>query len=334
MPGRAFTISAGLVGLIWAMVDPVPARGAEPTCSSVLVEADANLRQLWPELDARVRAAFEQRADVDTCAKVHLKLVDGSIGLAVTLPDGRFASRVVRSEDVIAGLEALLVVPKADPPPESQASPDVRTTTRFEPGTVEVHRGGNKPGADKGPAPGGADVPRNGFRVELSLGVGFHRGNGQTSGGVGAGSLLDAAGWLVGFSGRLDQYQVDPAGDGDAPKALEVGILAGRRFEMRSVSFDLVGGPALALRATGTSAMTRVASGGMLDTMTMVSSTQGVVPRMLLSGRFTLGARSNLRTFVGVDGEVGEAGPIPPGAIRGLPLWTAGVSLGATVGTL
>jgi hypothetical protein len=41
-----------------------------------------------------------------------------------------------------------------------------------------------------------------------------------------------------------------------------------------------------------------------------------------------------VRTFVGLEGEFGAAGPIPPGTTRGLPAWTFGAALGVTVGTL
>ena len=93
-----------------------PAFAAGPPCSSMAVAVDAGVRARWPELPGQVRQAFETRTDVDTCARVELALNDGSIAIGVTLPDGRSASRqVLRREDVLSTLEALLLVPRAVP---------------------------------------------------------------------------------------------------------------------------------------------------------------------------------------------------------------------------
>jgi hypothetical protein len=328
---RAATILAGLLGAgILSLA--LPARAASRSCSSLRIEADAQVRDRWPDLASRVRGSFEGRNDVDACAVVHLRYASGSIGLDVSLPDGRFASRLVRCEDVIAGLDALLLVPDGEAPAAESAPLPTQGTTTFEPKLIEVHRDRGGTAADKRPAT--LERPPSHFNVELSLAVGMRMGDGQTSEDLGASSLLDVSGWLAGFTGRLDRYAADPTGDGDPPKALEVGALVGRRVRLGSFNLDFVGGPALALRAGMGASMTRVASQGMVNTLMMSSTSQGFVPRLIVGGRLTLGARSVVRTFVGVDGEAGSTGPIAPGSVHGLPLWTLGFTVGATVGTL
>jgi hypothetical protein len=153
---------------------------------------------------------------------------------------------------------------------------------------------------------------------------------------VAAISLLEVAGWLVGFDGRVDRY--DGTSSAPAPmSALEVGVLGGRRLRARELAFDVVAGPALALRGGSGSAVAPASSGSMMNTVIQSSSSEAVVPRLRLGGRLTYRARSVVRTFLGVDGEVGGVGPIGPGPMNethGLPAWTVGLAVGATVGTL
>jgi hypothetical protein len=301
-----------------------PARAAAPPCASISVDADVEVLGRWPELPERVRAAFAERRDVDSCARVHLGLVDGSIDLQVSLPDGRSTSRLTRPEDAVAGLEALLLVPKEAAPP-IPARPAPGGSTRFESTAVEVRSPTTKSSGD----------PPSRFAAELSLGASVHRGDGQTSAGLGASSFLEVASWLVGFTARLDRYGSGATGEsGDAPTAVEVGALVGRRFRFGRFMFDAAAGPALALRGGWSVTMANNASSGMVTPGRTSSSHNDLVPRGLLGGRLSLGARSIVRTFVGVEGEIGEAGPIPPGAARGLPLWSVGAALGITVGTL
>jgi hypothetical protein len=322
-------ILAGLLGAGIPFLGP-PAWSANRSCSSLRVEADTEVRDRWPDLPSRVRESFEGRKDVDGCAILRLRYADGSIVLDVSLPDGRSTSRLTRREDVIAGLEALLLVPDGESSAVESAPLPTRGTTTFGPTVGEVHQDAGRVAATSTLV---ARQPSR-FNVELSLAVGMHMGDRQTSEGLGASSLLDISGWLAGFTGRLDRYGADPAGGGDPPKALEVGALAGRRVRLGSFNLDFVGGPALALRASMGVKMTRVATGGMANTAMVSSTSQGFVPRLVLGARLTVGAGSVVRTFVGVDGEAGSAGPIPPASIRGLPLWTVGFTVGATVGTL
>jgi hypothetical protein len=60
------------------------------------------------------------------------------------------------------------------------------------------------------------------------------------------------------------------------------------------------------------------------------------VPRLLVRSQLHFAPRSVLRTFIGVDAEVGARGPSEahiPGGLPGLPAWMVGLALGATLGT-
>jgi hypothetical protein len=336
MRWRAETILPGLVGLL-GILSPGPAFAAERTCSSPIVEADAIVRGRWPELPEQVREVLDGRGDLDVCARVRVRSVDGSITVEVVLPDGRFASRPIkRSEDLVPTIEALLLLPRApDPslasPPESRSVAAAQTTP-----VIDVRKDGipHDITARASPPPFGAPPSRLG--IELSIALGAHFGDGQKSAGVGAISLLDLGGWLVGFEGRVDRY--DGTSTAPAPMdALEVGVLGGRRFRFRSLAFDLVAGPAMALRGGSERVTMQVASGMMVNTVMQSSSVEALVPRLRLGSRLTFRARSLVRAFVGVDGEVGDVGPIghgPLGETQDLPVWTVGLTVGATVGTL
>jgi len=279
----------------------------------------------WPEMPGRVRAAFAGRRDIDACARVRLGFAGRSVDLAVSLPDGRSTSRLAQPEEVLSVLEALLLLP-TEPAP---AAPPLPASTRFESTFVEVHRDRGAPGIE---AP---RSPPSRFGAELSFGAGLHHGDGQTSASVGAGAFLEAARWLVGFTARVDRYDGERMTTaGDAPAAVEVGALIGRRFRFGPFLLDATAGPALAMRGSWAVRMATSATSGMTTTTMSSSSSNELVSRWLLCGRLTLGARSLVRTFVGIEGEMGDAGPIPPGLMRGLPAWSAGASLGVTVGTL
>jgi hypothetical protein len=281
-----------------------------------------------------VRHAFETRTDIDACARVELTLNEGSIAIGVTLPDGRSASRQAsRLEDVLPTLEALLLVPRPAPealaaatsapsipasaPPENVQAAAILVVPAHvavpERDEMETRRASNPP---------------NHLLIELSVLADARIGDGQTSVGLGALSLLDIGGWLVGFEGRADRDQ-RIGGGYDAGAALELAALGGRRFRFQSLALDFVGGPAIALRGARTD--TGVTPGG----STTSPSSLGTVPRALLGAHLIVGAQSSFRTFIGVDGEFGPANApsdYPSGEFR-LPIWTVGLALGATVGT-
>jgi hypothetical protein len=306
---------------------------ADPPCSGIAVAVDADVHARWPELPGQVLHAFETRTDIDTCARVELTWNEGSIAIGVTLPDGRSASRQVsRREDVLPTLEALLLVPR--PAPEAlvgaMSAPSIPASAPTQ--TVQATAIPLVPAHMAVPERDDMETRRASYpsrlRIELSVLTDARVGDGQTSVGLGALSLLDIGGWLVGFEGRADRDQ-RIGGGYDAEPALELAALGGRRFRLQSLALDFVGGPAIALRGAHTD--TGVTPGG----STTSPSSLGTVPRALLGAHLIFGARSSFRTFIGVDGEFGPAnapGDNPSSESR-LPVWTVGLALGATVGT-
>jgi hypothetical protein len=328
----------GLPAVFWVQ----PALAQDDSCSPMAIEADASVTARWPGLLRDVRETFEVRDDIDRCAHVTLTLRDAAIGVEVELPDGRSASRLVsRREDVVPTLEALLLVPQrnalvptstAEPsrgmPPAASAMaapPEEPAPSPAGVGDVPLHRELAVPDRD---ASGSASRHEPSLGIELSVLTGARVGGGQSSVGLGALSLLDLSGWLVGFEGRADRYHATP---GASPGgALEVAVLAGRRFGFDEVALDLTAGLAAVMQGTATFEATVGNTG-----TTVSESRSSTVPRLLAGARVTFSAHSTLRTFVGLDGEVGPPradGTDVPGAPR-LPVATLGLALGATVGT-
>ncbi len=237
-------------------------------------------------------------------------------------------------------LESLLLLPrdpKARPDAAAAASPPQRLPAASTPkatgarATARVDRGAaERAGAD----PRSPAEPPSRLGIELSVLGGARIGDGQRGFGLGALSLLDLGDWLVGFEGRTDRYESIAGGMQAA--ALELAALAGRRFPFRWLSLDLVAGPALAL---GGESRVSIAEGSPPNNAaSMQTTTTRRVPRLLLGARLSLGAGSVLRSFVGIDGELGprrELAPAanPPEAGARLPAWSVGLALGATMGT-
>jgi hypothetical protein len=341
-----------LVGA-FAVLCARPALAEDPSCSPMPIEVDASVSARWPGLVKRVREALDARDDIDTCARITLRRSDASVVVQVVLTDGRSASRSVsRRDDIVPTIEALLLVPQrltapetssrdaslspAAPVPETSASggdasalpPSVDLPFRAEPAPLARETGARTP----------AD-PASHLRIELSVLSGARIGDGQTSFGLGAFSLVDVDGWLVGFEGRADRYQTMAPGP-DRP-AVELAALGGRRFRFGALALDVTGGPSLALHGgTATSVVNNTSAsaqtGVSTTPQTISRSGESTVPRLLVGTRLIFGARSWLRIFVGVDGELGPASasdPVFPGE-HSLPVWTLGLALGATVGTL
>ena len=174
--------------------------------------------------------------------------------------------------------------------------------------------------------------------MELSLIGGARFGDGQASYGLGAQSFLDVSGWLVGFQGRADRYhQLSGA---QSQTALELGALAGKRIRFEGVTLDVAAGPGFAIKGA-LSSETDVAVVGVPPSEPPPSPSplpeqpsSGPVPRLLVGVCLGLNPRSVFREFVSIDGTFGPAradglGPNSPG----MPRWTLGLTLGATVGT-
>src|SRR5260370_10231229 len=102
-----------LLAGLFAALGAKAALAVEPTrCTTMVVEADVSLRDRWPDLPGEIRAAFEIRGDIDTCARIEMVMPDAAIVVRVALTDGRTASRSVsKREDVLPALEALLLLP-------------------------------------------------------------------------------------------------------------------------------------------------------------------------------------------------------------------------------
>src|SRR5450432_2066447 len=275
-----YASSCVLLGAV-AAFGASPAFAAGPPCSPIAVAVDSSVLARWPELPGQVRQAFEARTDIDACARVELTMKEGSIAVAVTLPDGRSASRQVsRREDILPTLEALLLVPRPAPPASGVATsaPSIPASgpTQIQAATIAV-------------APVHVAVPERRdemetrrvsyppslLRIELSVLTDARIGDGHTSVGLGALSLLDISGWLVGFEGRADRdHRI--GGAYAAGTALELAALGGRRFRFQSLALDLVGGPAMALRGGAGTGIT-VTPGGSPSQCSL-----GTVPRALL----------------------------------------------------
>jgi len=327
---RARTILPAVAALL-CLLSSRPSGATERDCSSLTFDTDAAVDERWPGLPEEIHRALDGRADVEACARVRVTNTDGSLVVNVTLPDGRSAARPVRHrDDVLPTIDALLLLPRP-------LEPTPVTEVEVAPATIVV--AARKSAIPReltvrvSPPPDTAPARRLG--IELSLALGAHVGDGQKSVGVGLVSLLDVSGWLVGFDARADRY--DGTATAPAPMgALEIGVLAGRRMRTRELAFDLLAGPALGLRGGWRIVTANVPSGPAATPVSQTMADPTLVPRLHFGGRLTFRARSLVRTFVGVDGEVGDAGPIaprPPDQAHGLPVWTVGLTVGATVGS-
>jgi len=312
-----------------------PALAAERGCPAIAIEPDAGFRERFPDLLERIRAELAARPDLDACARVGLRLQDvGLIGVSVTLPDGRAALRsVTRRDDVLPTLQALLLVPdyadaiqKPSPPRPPPPPPSQRAQH-----AVQPERGDRE-------LPTPALKPRE-LGLELSVISGARIGDGQFGYGAGVLSFLEVKSWLLGFQGRADGYR--SLSGGDPETALELAILAGKRFDFGEAALDLSAGPGVAMKGVAFSQSESAPVLGMPAPARLMrppsEPSSGPVARLLVGARLGFRPRSIFRAFVGIDGEWGPARE--PGAFGDdissprMPRYALGLTLGATVGT-
>ena len=332
MKPRRQAMQPAAVALLLAL-SPGAALAAERGCPVIAIEPDAGFRERFPDLLERIRAELAARPDLDAFARVELRLQDvGLIGVSVTLPDGRAASRTVtRPGDVLPSLQALLLVPDhAQAAPES-SSPPPTTPARRSLRVLQPER------ADRDlPTP--VTAPRQ-LGFALSVISGARIGDGQFGYDAGALSLLEVKSWLLGFVGRADGYRSIRGSDPET--ALELAILAGKRFDFGSFALDLSAGPGVAMKGVAFSqsesapVLSMPAPASLMRPRSEPSS--GPVARLLVGARLGFSPRSVFRTFIGIDGEWGPARE--PGAFVDdvssprMPRYSVGLALGATVGT-
>jgi hypothetical protein len=333
-----------------ALFAAAPAAAAEP-CPTLAVQADPVVQTRWPDLAARIRAAFGGREDIDACGQVRLGLRDASIEVTVALPDGRSASRLLeRPADVEPTLAALLLLPERH---TATAEPEPARRETMLPATTPVAAvESNAPPASVAPVPHArtspaadrptADTPQpdpSGVGVELSLITGARAGDGMLSVGLGALSLLDISSLVIALEGRVESYSgVD--GAAELAPTLALAALGGYRLRFGSTALDLAAGPGLTMvTAQVTETIARMDSASLADPtarMETRTSSVPVVPRLVVAAHYRFAMHSLLRAFAGVDGQVGPAlesdAPPQSGAPR-LPVWAVGLVLGATVGT-
>jgi hypothetical protein len=295
-----------------------PARAAEAGCPAAPAEIDAAARAEWPDLPARIQSALAGRDDIDRCARITIRFEQDAFVVEVTLPDGRSAARsLARKEDLLPTLEALLLVPASEPAPPA---PEIELPRPDRNPTTTVVTAAPAP-----PAPGW-------LRLEFSVAAGARIGDGQTGVALGALTLFDLHGWLLGFEGATQQYNGTDGGPGAA--TLELAMLSGRRFRFGDTALDVTAGPALATRGFG-SRVSVSAQSGSAPPPPPPAEGDSPMKRLLCGARWTFRARSVLRVFAGVEGEIAlDASPAGAPAAERLPSWTAGLVVGTTVGTL
>jgi hypothetical protein len=337
MKPRHPTLLSALVALL-AALGPRVALAVERGCAAIAIEPDARFRAQLPDLLANIQSELAARTDIDACARVALGVEDESaVKVSVTLPDGRTASRsVARREDVMPTLQALLLVPQAAvvvPAAPEPVAPTAKRTTR------QRQRGHLLERTDRDVPPPLSAPPRQ-FGFELSAISGVRLGDGQFGYGAGMLSFLQVHSWLIGFEGRADGYRA--VGGSDPETALELAILAGKRFDFGSVALDVTAGPGVAMKGVtlSQSESVQVPTGPTVVPPAPPSRSEpssGPVPRLLLGARLGFSPRSVFRTFLGIDGELGpsrsSADPEATVSSPRMPTFTLGLALGATVGT-
>jgi hypothetical protein len=329
---RAFTSASTALATALALSSAAAAAGR--TCEAPTVNAAAGVAARFPELLAGVRAELSNWPDLDACAHVELHRAGAdAIQVVVTLPDGRSATRsAVRPDDLLATLQALLLVPQPTPSLAGAAPALAPRSVPPRPPLAPARLEAAEPGAVS------ANEVGRSLGVELSILGGGRMGDGQVAVGVGALSLLETHGWLFGFVGRADRYE--ELRRGDPQLALELGLLAGRRFHFESFALDFIAGPAIAAKnlASTETEMVQVEreppQQQSQPQLPVEDPSTGPVPRLLMAAHAGFTPRSVLRSFVGMEASLGPARTDgAPSHSSRFPVFALGLVLGATVGT-
>jgi len=320
MQPRSLARAAGWAVLGIALARP--ALGANRACEAVVVSADPAVSARWPNLREQVEQSLTGRSEIDRCASVHLSPSADGLTLQVTLQDGRSTTRWVPTpEDVLPGLEALLLLPAPEP-----TDPEASQPTRTRPKSQAVKAVAPVSVRDHGVAPESADSDRH-VGASLSIGGGARAGDGQVSSNLGVMATIVVSDWLMGFEARAASYEV-PRSDHVPQPGLELTAVGGHRFGRGTLGIDLLIGPTLLFQQDVT--VHQTPQGRASET-----TTSRVLPRLFGAARLTFGARSVLSGFVGAEGAVGPSGASDidaADALPPLPLWMIGFVVGATVG--
>jgi len=332
-------LRAALLGGVLAL-HSAPAAARERDCPGAAIDSDAAFGARYPELLAQLRGELSRRPDVDRCARVELRVErEPVIAVSVTLLDGRTALRSVqRAEELPGLLQALLLIPAPNEAP--RAAPPERTTPSAAPARPSAASRDPSLESRRERLTPPSGVAGRELGVELSALGGARIGGGQVGYGVGAQSLLEVKSWLLGVMGRVDGYRSLQGGDPET--ALELALLGGRRLDWGPVALDLTAGPGVATLGFRMSETRAVQVEGMNSTARpspppAPEERPGAVPRLLLGARLSFSPRSVLRSFVGLDLDMGRgltsgSGESVAESAR-LPSFSVGLSVGATVGT-
>jgi hypothetical protein len=335
---RALPLAA--LGAALSLALARPASADSRPCALIFVEADAGVLGRFPELPERIRRTFAGQVGVDACAEVKLSMDHPAITVEVTLSDGRSASRSVpEREDVMAVLSALLLVPPPEPrretagvsaePSGDEAKPSEGSKLRVVPKRKpkqEVRRPAWRAGMDAEPTRDARAGAEHGLGIELSVVTGARIGEGQTCVGVGALSLLDISGWLLGFQGRAESYTAEP---GSSRAAFSLSMLGGGRFRSGSMAIDFLTGPTAMLHEDS---RLHVGPAGEV----MQESSSDTAPRWFFASHLNFATGSVVRGFVGIEGDIALSQTSDndiSARTHTLPAWTVGLALGGTVGT-
>jgi hypothetical protein len=298
-----------------------PTLAAERTCTVLAVRAEPTVSERWPGLPERVRSVFSDRSDIDRCARVHLGSSGDTLTLEVVLEDGRSAVRRMSSaEDVVPALEALLLVPSREP----SAPPSDVKRTRSKPSAPAEPAEPTEPAEPAEPL---APHAGGGVGFLFSVGGGARVGDHQASENLGVMATVRISHWLFGVDGRAASYE-HPNSNQRPQSAVELTAFGGHRFGEGALALDLMLGPTLVVQQNDE---VIIGPMGERDSDTI----SRVVPRLFLGSRLTLGARSVLSGFVGIEGAAGPSGGSQEGvgfAPPPLPTWMLGFVVGASVG--